>query len=89
MPVWRLTPLDLVDPCWEASSHRAMAIVRAPTETLAREEAQKAFGVKTGFAPGGGMKAPPWKRVSLVKAERITDPRYEPEGPAEVLEPSI
>ena len=43
MPVWRLTPLDLVDPSWEASSHRAMAIVRAPTETLAREEAQKAF----------------------------------------------
>lgn len=89
MPVWKLTPLDLVDPSWEASSHRAMAIVRAPTEKLAREEAQKAFGVKTGFAPSGGMKAPPWKRASLVKAERIADPRYEPEGPVEVLEPAI
>jgi hypothetical protein len=89
MPVWRLTPVDLADPSWEASSHRAMAIVRAPTETLAREEAQKVFGVKTGFAPGGGIKAPPWKRASVVAAERITDPRYEPEGPVEVLEPSI
>ena len=89
MSVWRLTPLDLADPSWEASSHRAMAIVRAPTETLARDEAQKAFGVKTGFAPGGGMKAPPWKRPSLVKAERIRDSIYDPEGPVEVLEPSV
>jgi len=60
MPIWRLTPLDLADPSWEASSHRGMAIVRAPTERLAREEAQKVFGVKTGFTPGGGVKAPPW-----------------------------
>ena len=89
MPVWRLTPVDLADPSWEASSHRAMAIVRAPTEILAREEAQKAFGVRTGFAPGQGVKAPPWKRASLVKAERIADAPYEPEGPVEVLEPSI
>ena len=89
MSVWRLIPVDLADPSWEASSHRAMAVVRAPTETLAREEAQNAFGVKTGFAPGGGIKAPPWQRPSLVKAERITDSVYEPEGPTEVLDPSV
>jgi hypothetical protein len=89
MPLWRLTPVDLADPNWEASSHRAHAIVRAPDEEAAREEAQKAFGVKTGFAPGKGVLAPPWKRAALVRAERMDDERYESEGPAEVLEPSV
>ena len=89
MPLWRLTPLDPKDLSWEASSHRAMALVRAPDEEAAREVAQKAFGVKTGFRPGEGIKAPPWKRAHLVKAERIADDRYDPDGPAGVLEPSI
>ena len=89
MVLWKLTPLDLKDLDWEASSHRAMAIVRAPDEESAREAAQQAFGVKTGFKPGQGIKAPPWKRSPLVKAERITDGRYDPEGLTEVLEPSF
>lgn len=89
MALWKLTPLDLTDPAWEASSHRAMATVRAPDEDAAREAAQQAFGVKTGFKPGQGIKAPPWLRPHLVKAERIKDARYDPEGPAEVLEPSF
>ncbi|MDH3473052.1 MAG: hypothetical protein OEM59_05120 [Rhodospirillales bacterium] len=89
MPIWKLTPLDPRDPSWQASAHRAMAIVRAPDEEAAREAAEKAFGVKTGFALGGGIKAPPWKRTSLVKAERIKDDLYEPEGPTEVLEPTF
>jgi hypothetical protein len=71
------------------SSHRAMAIVRAPDEEAARMVAQEAFGVKTGFTPGAGIKAPPWKRASLVMAERIEDARYQPDGPTEVLEPSF
>jgi hypothetical protein len=89
MPIWKLTPLDPRDPSWQASSHRAMAIVRAPDEEAARDAAEKAFGVRTGFTPGGGIKAPPWKRASLVNAERIKDDRYEPEGPTEVLEPTF
>lgn len=89
MPLWKLTPIDPLDACWEASSHRAMAIVRAPDEKAARDAAQDAFGVKTGFKPGAGIKAPPWKRPQLVSAERIEDPRYDPEGPTEVLAPSF
>ena len=89
MPIWKLTPLDPRDPSWQASAHCAIAIVRAPDEEAAREAAQKAFGVKTGFTPGGGIKLPPWKRASLVKAERIKDDRYELEGPTEVLEPTF
>jgi hypothetical protein len=87
MPLWKLQPLDLSDPNWEASSHRAVVIVRAPDEETARAEAQRTFGVKTGFRPGKGGKAPPWTRPSLVAAERVRDERYEEEGPTEVLEP--
>lgn len=89
MAIWKLTPLDLKDPNWQASSHRAMAVVRARDEEEARAVAQAAFGVKTDFKPGHGVTAPPWLRPSLVKAERIEDGPYEPEGPAEVLEPTF
>ena len=62
MPLWKLQPLDLSDPNWEASSHRGLVIVRAPDEDSARDEARRAFGVKTRFSPGAGVTAPPWKR---------------------------
>jgi hypothetical protein len=87
--IWKLTPLDPKDPNWEASSHRAIAIVRAPNEGRAREAAQAAFGVKTLFKPGHGTPAPPWLRDTLVKAEKLRDTRYDSDGPTELLEPSL
>jgi hypothetical protein len=89
MPIWQLTPIDLDDPSWEASSHRGPAIIRAASEGAAREIAQEAFGVKTGFRLGHGIIAPPWKRAGLVRAEKITDPRYEENGPSELLSPTF
>jgi hypothetical protein len=89
MPLWKLQPLDLSDPNWEASSHRGVVIVRAPDEESARDEAQRAFGAKTRFSPGAGVKTPPWKRAALVSAERVRDERYEEERPTEVLEPAF
>jgi hypothetical protein len=89
MPIWKLTPCDLHDPNWEASSHQGIAIVRARDEADARATAAKAFDAKTRFSPRKGQRFPPWKRAGLVKVERIEDPRYEAEGPASVLEPSI
>ena len=73
MPRWELTPVNLLDTNWEA----------------AREEAEKAFGVKTRFEPGGGIKAPPWKRPALVTAQIIQDGRYEEDGPTEILFPAL
>jgi hypothetical protein len=87
MPIWKLTPIDLDDPNWEASSHRGLIIVRAPNEASAREAAEKAFGVPTRFPPGKGMRVPPWMRSELVRAEIIDSPIYPAEGPTEVLEP--
>jgi len=89
MPLWKLTPVDLTDPNWEASTHKGTVIVRAPSEAAAREAAEAAFGVKTRFAPGRGVKAPPWKRERIVRAEKITDSKYATEGPTELLEPSF
>lgn len=93
MPLWKLHPLDLQDPCWQASSHRDLAIVRAPDEQRAREAAQRAFGVKSGFPLRGGVRgeiiAPPWMRPSLVSIEMIKDSRFEAEGPDAVLVPSF
>lgn len=89
MALWKLTPIDPADPNWRASSYRGRAIVRAPDEKSAREVAAEAFDVRTRFPPGEGVKAPPWRRPGLVAAEPIEDERYDPEGPAEVLEPVL
>jgi hypothetical protein len=87
MPVWRLIPFDLDDRNWEASSHRGLVIVRAPSESLARQAAEKAFGIPTRFPPGKGLRVPPWLRSEIVRAEIIDNPLYPVEGPTEILEP--
>jgi hypothetical protein len=89
MRIWRLEPCDPLNPSWEASSHRGAVVIRAPSETVARETAERAFGVKTRFAPSKGMHAPPWRRPDLVHARIIESPSYPVEGPVEVLEPSF
>jgi hypothetical protein len=89
MRIWRLSPVDLSDPNWEASAHKGIAIVRAENEEEARKLAQQAFGVKTRFAPGAGIIAPPWQRPEHVTAMIVLDSPYDPEGPPEVLQPSF
>jgi hypothetical protein len=89
MPVWRLEPCDPADPSWEASSHRGPVVLRAPSEAVARETAELAFGVKTRFAPATGMRVSPWLRPHLVRARIVEGPAYPEEGPAEVLDPSF
>ena len=89
MPIWRLIPIDVEDPNWEASSHRGLVLVRAPSEASARQAAEEAFGVPTRFPPGKGLRLPPWTRSELVRAEIIDRSIYSAEGPTEVLEPSF
>ena len=88
LPVWRLVPIDLEARNWEASSHRGLVIVRAPSEASAREAAEEAFGIPTRFfPPGKGLRVPPWLRSEIVRAEIIDNPVYPVEDPTEVLEP--
>ena len=88
MPIWQLSPVDLSDPNWEASSHRGPAIVRAPDEKSARGVAQSAFGVATRFRHHPRLVAP-WMRAELVHASHIEDQRFDPEGSSGVLVPSF
>ena len=89
MPIWKLTPLDLRDPIWEASSRQEVAIVRARGEADVRATAAKAFDVETRFSPRKGQRFPPSTRTELVKVEHIEDKRCEAEGSAAVLDPSF
>jgi len=89
VPLWALKPLDPDDSDWQASSYQGLVIARAPDEQAARDVAERAFGVKTRFPPGAGVKAPPWKRPNLVTAEIVEDPRFEETGPTEVLFPAV
>lgn len=89
MPLFKLSPVDLTDPNWQASSHRAAAIVRARDESAARRIAAEAFDVSIGFRPGRGVRVPPWRRQELVYVEEIEDARWEAEGRDEVLYPSF
>lgn len=89
IPIWKLSPIDVLDPNWEASSHRGSVIVRAPDEAAARVTAAEAFDVATRFPPESGVRVPPWSRANLVKAEQIIDTRYDPQGPVQVLDPAF
>lgn len=89
MALWKLSPIDLTDPSWQSSSHRGPAIVRAKNEDQARAIAARSFDLPVGFRPGQGVHAPPWRRASLVRIEAIDDPRFTPDGPDEVLDPSF
>ncbi len=88
MQLWKLTPLDLSAPNWEASTHKGPVIVRAPNEVAARKEANNKFSCAANKQPiGDPVRHPPWDHVSLVSAETIDDERFEAEGPTKVLDP--
>ncbi len=89
MQLWKLTPLDLSAPNWEASTHKGPVIVRAPDEVAARQAAKdKFFRAANKQKIGDPVRHPPWAHASLVNAVTIDDERFEVEGPTEVLEPA-
>ena len=88
MQLWKLTPLDLSAPNWEASTYIGPAIVRAPDEVAARRAANEKFSHAANKQPiGAPVSHPPWNHASLVNAATINDERLEVEGPIEVLDP--
>jgi hypothetical protein len=88
MPIWKLSPIDLTDPSWEASDHTGAAVIRAPDEKTARAAASVAFAHATVVVPGRRTIIPPWKYAGLVSAERLTDTRWPEEGEIEILDPA-
>jgi hypothetical protein len=83
MPVWKLTPTDLAHPAWAESRRRGPAIVRAASEGAARRITAAAF--QTSTEP---LAETPWTDPSLVAIQELEDPRFDPKGRSEVLDPA-
>lgn len=88
MQLWRLTPIDLSDPHWEASVYRAPVTVRAETEERAREIAALAFGTAVRVWPSKGPRYVPWRHTALVACRTLEDASFKREGPEEILDPA-
>jgi hypothetical protein len=84
MPIWRLTPHQLTSPCWVASQHTDIALIRAATEREAREAAMQAFGREVPDIP---WHANPWRQLALVTCEPLHTSGYPETGPPAILEP--
>ncbi len=89
MALWKLAPINLDHPRWEAGAYRGTVIVRAPNETAARQAATEKF-YKPMVRPDGYLiRLSPWKDdpedAALLEVTPIEDDLYEGEGPTEVL----
>ncbi len=87
MRIWRLKPLSLRSPHWEASTYQGNVIVRAETEADARRLAARAFGIATERVPGRPVAIIPWDHPRLVAAAVLVDSKYDPDGDEEILSP--
>lgn len=87
MAIWKLEPINLNNRTWEASTYRGEVIVRADSETKAREIAYSAFVIATGKRRGEMISINPWKHPAEVSAVTIKDKKYEGNGKEEILGP--
>ena len=89
MALWKLAPINLDHPRWEAGAYRGTVIVRAPNETAARQAATEKFYMPMDRPVGDLIRLSPWKDdpedAALVEVTPIEDDLYEGEGPTEVL----
>jgi hypothetical protein len=87
MAIWKLSPIDLTDRNWQTSTHKGVAIVRAPSEEVARRAASLAFNVATRVVLGETTKVSPWPDFGLVDAQRLENERWPAAGDVEILDP--
>jgi len=88
MQIWKLTPLDLADPSWEASTHKADVVVRAPSEQAARGAAKLALRTMVARPPiGAEIPVCPWTYEAKVSAEVLTESDWPADGEVEILDP--
>jgi len=87
MPIWKLSPINLDDPNWEASIFKSEVIVRADKEEAARRRCSMAFGIATVRKPREKVKVIPWGQPDLVRCARLANSEYSEEGPEAILVP--
>lgn len=88
MPIYELTPIDLGDPDWKASTHHAPCVVRADNERYARLAATLAFIIATKREPGADTVVNPWNQEDKVEAHLVAEHAFSEDGPQVVLAPA-
>lgn len=88
MPLWKLTPIDMTDRNWAASTFKDEIVVRAADESSARRLAARAFGIATRHLPGEEVRIVPWDYGGFVTAVQVgATEEYAEEGPDEIVFP--
>lgn len=87
MAIWKLEPINLNNRAWEASTYRGEVIVRADSETKAREIAYSAFVILSEERRGEKISINSWIDSAEVSAVTIRDKKYEENGKEEILGP--
>jgi hypothetical protein len=87
MALWKLKPIDLSSPDWELSTYQEEVIVRAESETRARQIAASAFVTAGKVKSGEKTIDIPWNQSILVSAAPIQDSNYQDRGNEEIVGP--
>jgi len=87
MAIWRLRPLNVDSPDWEAITYKGEVIVRAQNEEEARMCATGEFIIATEVKVGEKMKMDPWSQQDVVSCELLTGSQYPEHGESKVLFP--
>lgn len=87
MAIWKLKPIDPNHRDWEASMYRKEVIVRAESETRARQVATSAFAIATKVTLGEKVRINPWSQSTLVSATEVEGSNYPETGQEEILDP--
>ena len=89
MALWKLEPTEVRSDDWKLSDHHGVVIVRAPDESSARMAAKQRFSKAAKVEnPKADTPINPWGQSKLSSCTQTADPRFEPDGPTEVLDPT-
>ena len=88
MYIWKLSPIDLSSPNWEASIYKGDVVVRAESADKARHQATRAFFIATQRKLGEEVKGSPWRSDTESCCELLERSEYSDEGVAEILSPA-
>jgi hypothetical protein len=89
MKIWRLTPIELADPDWRASTYHEPVTVRAPDGIEARFACMWAFGIAVERNPGTGASHAPWLQSRLARCEELHGSGWSTDGPTTILDPAL
>ena len=88
MPIWKLTPTNLKDAAWQASTYKGEVLVRAADESQARQLAAATLRkwVDVRLVQHTSCTTP-WGQHRLVRCSREEGSIYPEEGPYDLLYP--